>query len=291
MSAPRPQVEQAHRPDSGPLATPAVRLVTIGARSAHYWGDLWHSRDLLAFLSWRDVVVRYKQTALGLAWSVLRPVLVTMILAFVFGRIGRFSSFGVPYPLLVFVGMAPWFLFANAFQDVSNSLVSNAPLVSKVYFPRLILPASALGIHVLDFAISLGLLGVLMAWYGVQPTWRLIFIPAFAALAAVVALGPGLIVAALFVHYRDFRFITPLIIQVGLYLSPVGYDSSLVPAQIRFYYSLNPIVGVIEGFRWSILGIAPVWAAVALSVSVSLVLLILGVWTFRRAERLFADWL
>jgi lipopolysaccharide transport system permease protein len=270
---------------------PATRQVPIGARSAHYWGDLWHSHDLLAFLSWRDVAVRYKQTALGLLWSVLRPVLVTAILAFVFGRVGRFSSSGVPYPLFVFVGMAPWFLFSNALGDVSNSLVNNAPLVSKVYFPRLILPASTLVINVIDFAIALCLLGVLMAWYGVHPTWRLGLVPVFTVLAAVVALGPGLIVAALYVRYRDFKFIVPLTIQVGLYLSPVGYDSSLVPAQLRFYYSLNPIVGVIEGFRWSILGIEPAWTAVALAVLISVTFLILGIWTFRRAERSFVDWL
>jgi lipopolysaccharide transport system permease protein len=221
----------------------------------------------------------------------LRPVLVTAILAFVFGRIGRFDSSGVPYPILVFVGTAPWFLFANAFQDISTSLVSNASLVSKVYFPRLILPASTIVVHLIDFAISLCILAVLMAWYGIHPTWRILVCPLFVALAVVVALGPGLVVAALYVHYRDFRFIVPLTVQIGLYLSPVAYDSSLVPLQFRFYYSLNPIVGVIEGFRWSVLGIQPAWTAVALAVPISMILLIHGVWTFRRAERLFVDWL
>ncbi len=263
----------------------------IGARPAQYWVDLWRSRDLFFFLARRDVSVRYKQTALGLAWSVLRPVLVTAILAFVFGKVGGFSSSGAPYPLLVFVAMAPWFLFANAFQEVSSSLVANAALVSKVYFPRLLLPTSALALHILDFVISLGLLGILLAWYGIAPTWRLLFVPLFSFLAVVVALGPGLIVAALYVHYRDFKFIVPLTVQIGLYLSPVGYDSSLVPPQFRFYYSLNPMVGVIEGFRWSILDIAPSWTAITVAIPISLLLLGLGVGTFRHAERRFADWL
>jgi lipopolysaccharide transport system permease protein len=288
-----PRAENARHLEgvSASASAPSLRTISIGARSAYSWAELWASRDLIMFLSRRDIAVRYKQTALGVAWSVLRPALVTAILAFVFGRIGRFSSSGAPYPLFVLVGIAPWFLFANAFQDVCNSLVNNVPLVSKVYFPRLILPISALGVHLLDFAISLGLLGILMACYHVLPTWRLLFIPAFAILAAMVSLGPGLLVATVHARFRDFRFIIPLVIQIGLYLSPVGYDSSLVPAQLRLTYSLNPMVGVIEGFRWCILGIAPAWSAVALSAFVSLASLVLGVLTFRRAERLFADWL
>jgi lipopolysaccharide transport system permease protein len=282
--------EVCDRHEAAPSAS-GRRTVNIGGRTASTWAEIWQSRDLLAFLVHRDVAVRYKQTAIGVAWSVLRPALVAAILAFVFGWIGRFSSFGVPYLLFVLIGTAPWFLFANAFQEVSHSLVNNAQLVSKVYFPRIILPASALGVHLLDFAISLGLLGVLMAWYRVPPTWRLLFIPPFAALAATVSFGPGLIVAAIHARYRDFRFIVPLVIQIGLYLSPVGYDSSLVPAQLRFYYSFNPMVGVVEAFRWCILGIEPSWSSVALAVLVSVALLILGLLIFRRGERSFADWL
>lgn len=267
------------------------RPIAIGAGPRDYWRELWRSRDLVALLSWRDITVRYKQTVLGIAWSVLRPLLVTAILAFVFGMIGRFGSGGPPYLLLVLVGIAPWYLFANAFQDVSNVLVANAPLVAKVYFPRLVLPISALGVHLLDFAISLGLLAALAAWYGIHPTWRLLFLPIFAALAVVVAFGPGLLLATLHVRFRDFRFIVPLVTQIGLYLSPVGYDASLVPAPFRFYYSLNPMVGVIEGFRWSILGIPPDWNTVMLAVPIALGLLLLGVVTFRRSERPLVDWL
>ena len=270
-------------------------VIEAGRAEHHYWRDLWRFRELFLMLAWRDLAVRYKQTIVGVAWSVLRPFLTMVIFTVVFGKLGNFPSGGVPYPLLVYAALLPWQLFANALSDSGNSLVGNVHLISKVYFPRLIIPATALIVSLVDFFISMGVMAALMLWYGFWPSASVLALPLFIVAALLAAMGPGLLLTALTVKYRDFRFITPFIVQIGLFISPVAYSSSLVrekfPEIVYHLYCLNPMVGVIDGFRWALLGsnFAVNWSGFAVSFTVSTLMLLIGIWYFRRTERRFAD--
>jgi len=275
-------------------ATEADRVLVLepGRAEKHYWSDLWNYRELFAILAWRDVAVQYKQTVIGMLWAVVRPLLTALVFTGVFGSLAGLPSDGTaPYPILVMAGMLPWFLFSTVLASSSNSLVSSANLISKVYFPRLIVPASSCLVGMVDFVVTLGVLGGMMVYYGFMPDWRIVTLPLFVALAVLVAFGPALIMTALNVKYRDFRFIVPFIVQIGLYVSPVGFSSSVIPEQWRLIYSLNPMVGVIDGFRWAVLAgearLDPY--PLLLSVSVTTVLLILGIRVFRATEKSFAD--
>lgn len=268
-----------------------VLFIQAGRTERHYWKDLWRYRELFYFLAWRDFLVRYKQTVLGIAWAVVRPALIMLVFTLIFGRLAQFPSEGLPYPILVFAALLPWQLFASAFSESGNSLVSNANLISKVYFPRLIIPVSGVLVSVVDFLISLAILVVLMAWYGVAPAWQILTLPLFMLLALAAALSAGIWTAALNVKYRDVRFIIPFIVQMGLYISPVGFSSSVVPDNWRLAYALNPMVGVIDGFRWAVSGGATALYVPGLVLSVVLtgLLLVVGVRYFRRTEKTFAD--
>ncbi len=266
-------------------------VIEAGRTESQYWQDLWRYRELFYFLAWRDILVRYKQTAIGIAWALIRPFLTMIVFTIVFGQLAKLPSEGVPYPILVFAAMLPWQFFANALSECSNSLISNANLISKVYFPRLIVPGSAVIVSFVDFMISGIILLALMAWYNFVPSWRILTLPLFIVIAFAAAMGGGLWLSALNVKYRDFRYIVPFIVQFGLYISPVGFSSSIVPEQWRLLYSLNPIVGVIDGFRWAILGgeAKLYWPGFTLSVGLVVLLFISGIWYFRRMERSFAD--
>ncbi|MBV9127002.1 MAG: ABC transporter permease, partial [Verrucomicrobia bacterium] len=233
---------------------PPELVIEAGRAEAQYWRDLFRYRELFYFLAWRDVLVRYKQTVIGVLWAVLRPFLTMVVFVFVFGKIAKLPTDGVPYPVMVFAAMLPWQLFATSLSEGSNSLITNSNLISKVYFPRLIVPASAVIVSFVDFAISCALLGLLMLFYQVWPGWHLLTLPLFILLALVASTGAGLWLAALNVEYRDFRYVVPFIVQFGLYISPVGFSSAIVPEKWRLLYSLNPMVGVIDGFRWAISG-------------------------------------
>lgn len=271
--------------------TPTL-VIEPGKSAGHYWADLWRYRELFFFLSWRDILVRYKQTVIGIAWSVLRPLLTMIVFTIIFGKFAKFpTEGGAPYPVLVFAAMLPWQLFANTLSETSNSLITNASMISKVYFPRLIIPASAVIVGLVDFIISFLILGLLMLWYGFIPDWQVLALPLFIILALATALGTGIWMAALNVKYRDFRYIVPFMVQFGLYISPVGFSSTVVPEQWRLLYSINPMVGVIDGFRWSLLGGDTQLYLPGLAVSVVLTTLLLwsGLKYFRSVERTFAD--
>jgi lipopolysaccharide transport system permease protein len=237
------------------------------------------------------VAVRYKQTVIGVAWAVIRPLATVAIMVFVFGKVAKLPSEGVPYPLLVLSGMLAWQLFASGFSAASDSLVGNGNLISKVYFPRLLVPLSAVAVSLVDFLVTLPFLVVLMVWYGVEPTWRLALLPGFVALTLFAALAVGIWLAALNVKFRDVRFIIPFVLQFGVYVSPVGYSLEAVPAEYRWLFLLNPVVGLVEGFRWSILGQASELTpyAVAVTAGAVAVMLLAGVRYFRRTEKTFAD--
>lgn len=266
-------------------------IIEAGRTERQYWRDLFRYRELFYFLAWRDVLVRYKQTVIGILWAVIRPLLTTVVFVFVFSRIAKLPTEGVSYPVMVFAAMLPWQLFATSLSEGSNSLITNANLISKIYFPRLIVPASAVIVSFVDFAISLGLLGVLMSIYRVWPGWRLAGVPLFTMLALLASAGAGIWLAALNVKYRDFRYVVPFIVQFGLYVSPVGFSSSVVPEKWRLLYSFNPMVGVIDGFRWSIArGAVPFPSrSLLISIVVGLILLMTGIQYFRKTERVFAD--
>jgi len=266
-------------------------VIEAGRTELHYWKDLWRYRELFYFLSWRDILVRYKQTVIGVAWSLVRPLLTMIVFTIVFGRLGKFPSGGVPYPILVFSAMLPWQFFANSLSESSMSLVGNANLISKVYFPRLVIPASSVIVGFVDFLISFALLIVLMMGYRFVPDWKVVTLPLFVAMAFGASFGVGLWLTSLNVEYRDFRYIVPFIVQFGLYISPVGFSSGVVPGKWRLLYSLNPMVGVIDGFRWAILGgeTTLYGPGFLLSLAVIMVLLVTGIWYFRKTERTFAD--
>lgn len=267
-------------------------IIEAGRTERHYWRDLWRFRELFYFLAWRDVLVRYKQTVIGIAWTVIRPLLTMIVFTVIFGNLAKLPSpAGVPYPILVFSAMLPWQFFASSLTECSNSLISNANLISKIYFPRLIVPTSAVIVSLVDFLISAVLLALLLAWSPVPLTWRLLTLPAFVLLAFAASLGTGLWFGALNVKYRDFRYVVPFIVQFGLYISPVGFSSDVVPEKWRLLYSLNPMVGVIDGFRWAILGHEAViyWPGFLLSLTLVGLLFGSGIWYFRRTEKGFAD--
>ena len=274
------------------IAAPHEVILEAGRADRNYWADLWRYRELFEVLAWRDIAIRYKQTVIGVAWAVIRPVLTMAIFTVVFGRLAKLpSEGGAPYPLMVFAGLLPWTFFATALSDASSSLVSNANLIGKVYFPRLIVPTATVVASFVDFAISLGIMACLMAWYRFMPDWRLLLLPAFALLAVLASLGPALWITAVNVRYRDFRYVIPFLVQFGLYVSPVGFSSAVVPERWRLLYSLNPMVGVIDGFRWCLLGgHSPLSAqSVAISVVMAVAFLAIGLAQFRRLERSFAD--
>lgn len=266
-------------------------IIEAGRTERHYWKDLWRFRELFYFLAWRDILVRYKQTVIGVAWSVLRPFLTMVVFSLVFGKLAKLPSENVPYPILIFAALLPWQFFANAFTEAGNSLISNANMISKVYFPRLVIPTSAVIVSFVDFLISGVILVALMVWYDYLPDWRIVTLPFFIVLAFATAMGAGLWIAALNVKYRDFRYVIPFVVQLGLYISPVGFSSSIVPEHWRLIYSLNPMVGVIDGFRWAILGgNAPFyWPGFLLSASLVVIVLVTGILYFRRTEKCFAD--
>ena len=266
-------------------------VIEAGRTERQYWRDLWKYRELFYFLAWRDILVRYKQTFIGMAWALIRPFLTMIVFTVVFGTLAKLPSGGAPYPILVFSAMLPWQFFANALSECSNSLVANSNLISKVYFPRLIVPTSAVIVSFVDFMISGMILLGLMAWFNFMPTWRILALPLFVLIAFAASIGAGLWLAALTVEYRDFRYIVPFIVQFGLYISPVGFSSNIVPEQWRLLYSLNPMVGVIDGFRWAILGgdAAIYWPGFCLSLGLVGLILITGIWYFRKMERRFAD--
>jgi lipopolysaccharide transport system permease protein len=269
-----------------------VLVLEAGRAERHYWRDLWGYRELFAILAWRDVAVRYKQTVIGVAWAIVRPFITMVIFTIVFGRLaGLPSESGAPYPVMVLAGMLPWFLFSSILTEASNSIVGNSNLIGKVYFPRIIIPATSAVTALVDFGINFVMLALLMAWYAFVPSWRLLLLPGFVILAVLASLGPALFITALNVKYRDFRYIIPFIVQFGLYVSPVGFSSTVVPERWRFWYSLNPIVGVIDGFRWCVIGgeSALYLPGFLLSLGVVALLLWIGVAYFRRTERSFAD--
>ena len=269
----------------------AGTLVIEPGRSAkNYWRDLWRYRELLYFLTWRDITVRYKQTAIGIAWAVIQPAL-TMLVFVAFRRMTHLGARGASDDVLVLAAVLPWQFFSTALSDSSGSLIGNSNLISKVYFPRIIIPCASIATSLADFTVALGLLAVLMAWAGVAPSWSIVMLPAFTALALLLAAGSGLLLAALNVRYRDFRYVIPFVVQFGLYLSPVAFKTSDIPARWRGLYILNPMAGVIDGFRWAILGGAapPDTSAIEVSVVAAAGLLLIGVWYFRRVERTFAD--
>jgi lipopolysaccharide transport system permease protein len=269
-----------------------VLIIEPGRTEKNYWADLWRYRELFWILAWRDISVRYKQTIIGILWALIRPFLTMVVFTIIFGRIANLPSDGnAPYPLLVFAALLPWSLFSNALSESSNSLISNANLIGKVYFPRLIIPAATLVTAFIDFLISFIMLIGMMIYYQFAPGWQMLMLPFFTILALLASLGPGLWITALNVKYRDFRYIIPFVVQFGLYVSPVGFSSQIVPVEWRLLFNLNPMVGVIDGFRWCILGNnSPVdLSGFLLGLAITALFLYLGVSRFRKMEKTFAD--
>jgi len=266
-------------------------VIEPGKAGSHYWSDLWRYRELFFVLAWRDLAVRYKQTAIGVLWALIRPFLTMVVFSIVFGKLAKLPSSGsAPYALMVIAGMLPWTFFSTALSEASSSLIGNANLISKVYFPRLIVPAAAVVSAFVDFLIGFVILAGMMFWYRFQPGPQILLLPCFIILAFLVSIGPGLWITALNVRFRDFRYIIPFVVQFGLYVSPVGFSSSVVPEKWRLLYSLNPMVGVIDGFRWCILGgNCSLGAGFYISLLVVVFFLWLGVTSFRKMERSFAD--
>jgi lipopolysaccharide transport system permease protein len=267
-------------------------VIEAGRDERHYWLDLWRYRELFRVLAWRDLSVRYKQTVIGVLWALIRPFLTMLVFTIIFGQIARLPADGTaPYPLMVFAGILPWTFFSTGLSEASNSLINNAHLISKVYFPRLIVPTATVVVAFVDFLISFLILILLMVWYQFLPDWRILVLPAFVLLAFFASVGPALWITALNVKYRDFRYVIPFIVQFGLYVSPVGFSSNVVPEQWRLLYSLNPMVGVIDGFRWCILGgqseLYP--PGLAMSIGVTAFFLWFGIHRFRKMEKSFAD--
>lgn len=255
------------------------------------FAELWRYRELFGFLTWRDILVRYKQTAIGIAWAVIRPLLTMVVFTVIFGRLAKLPSGGVPYPILTFAALLPWQFFANSLTESSNSVVANSNMISKIYFPRLIIPFAAVVSGAVEFFISCIILAGLMFWYRIPVTAAILWLPFFLMLALLCALGIGLWFSALNVEYRDIRYVVPFLVQFGLYVSPVGFSSTIVPAKWRLLYLLNPMVGVIDGFRWALLGVKNTLYLPGLYLSILMVLLLFvsGVFYFKRMERTFAD--
>ena len=273
---------------------PAYNLIIEPGRTEkNYWADLYRYRELFYILSWRDLKVRYKQTVVGVLWAFLRPLLTMVVFTIVFGKLAKMQPEGnVPYAIMVFAAMLPWQFFSNALTEASNSLIGNANLLSKVYFPRLIVPASSVITSFVDFLISFVLLLVLMAYYQYMPTWKILLLPIYIALSFLTAFGLGLYLTALNVKYRDFRYIIPFIVQFGLYISPVGFSSSVIPDQWKTLYYLNPMVSIIDGFRWCIIKDSttdPLSIYALFSVLMSVIILLIAIRQFRKMEKTFAD--
>jgi lipopolysaccharide transport system permease protein len=269
-----------------------VTVIEAGRQERNYWRDVWRYRELFYVLAWRDVAVRYKQTVIGVAWALIRPFLTMVVFTVIFERIAKLPSEGTaPYPLMVFAGMLPWTFFSTGLSEASDSLIDNASLISKVYFPRLIVPISTVVVAFVDFLITFSILVGMMVWYRFAPGWQIAVLPVFIVLGFIVSIGPALWIAALNVRYRDFRYVVPFIVQLGLYISPVGFSSSVVPEQWRLAYSLNPMVGVIDGFRWCLLGGQSQLYVQGLVVSVTITAAFLwfGIRRFRATEKSFAD--
>jgi lipopolysaccharide transport system permease protein len=267
-------------------------VIEPGRADRHYWRDIWRYRELFYVLAWRDVSVRYKQTIIGLAWAVIRPLLTMIVFTIVFGKLAKLPTEGsAPYALMVFAGLLPWQFFSTALSESSGSLIGNANLISKVYFPRLIVPTAAVVVAFVDFLVTLSLLAATMAWYRFVPDVKIVLLPVFVVLAFLASLGPGLWITALNVKYRDFRYVIPFIVQFGLYVSPIGFSSSVVPEEWRLLYSLNPMVGVIDGFRWAVLGGESriYMPGFLVSCAVIAFFLWLGIRKFRNMEKSFAD--
>lgn len=260
---------------------------------AKYWNELYAYRELFLFLAWRDILVRYKQTVIGVLWSVLRPLLTMLILTLVFGKLAKMPSNGAPYPILVFSALLPWHFFSNTISESGRSLISNSNMISKVYFPRIIIPTTSLIVSLIDFTISSILLAFVMVIYNFTPSINILFAPAFMLLAITNSLGIGYIISSLNVKYRDFRYVIPFLVQFGLYISPVGFSSSIIPEKWRLLYSLNPMVGVIDGFRWALIGdgFEIYLPGFMLSIIISLIILITGFTYFKKVEREFADFI
>ena len=270
----------------------AIFVIEPGRPERHYWLELWHYRELFLVLAWRDLSVRYKQTIIGVAWALVRPFLTMVVFTIIFGRIAKLPSDGAaPYALMVFSGMLPWTFFSMGLSEASNSLINNSNLISKVYFPRLLVPTATIAVAFVDFLISFCILIGLLIWYEFVPGWQIALLPVFIILGVLTSLGPSLWITALNVKYRDFRYVIPFILQFGLYVSPVGFSSNVVPEQWRLLYSLNPMVGVIDGFRWCILGgESPLYIpGLVLSLCVTAFFLWFGIGQFRKMEKKFAD--
>jgi lipopolysaccharide transport system permease protein len=289
--------EHTARPAAGAgrrrSAAPASRMKLViepGMIAKNYWRDLWYYRELLYFLAWRDVAVRYKQTAIGVVWALIRPAL-TMMVFVAFRRLVGLPASAVPDPILVFAAVLPWQFFSSALTEAASSLISNSNLVSKVYFPRLLIPGAAVITSLVDFCITLALLAVLMVWYGFAPGWQIVLLPVFVLMSIGLSLGFGLLLAAVNVEYRDFRYVVPFIVQFGLFVSPIAFSTSDVPERWRALYALNPLVGIIDGFRFSLLGgRVPLFPdTIVTSAAVTALMIVLGVWYFRRMEHGFAD--
>ena len=265
--------------------------IEAGRTEKHYWLDLFRYRELFYILAWRDIVVRYKQATMGVLWAVLQPLLTMAIFVVIFSKVANLPSEGVPYPVYVFAAMLPWMFFATSFANAGNSLVGNASLISKVYFPRLIIPAASIIVGVVDFLVSFVILLILMVIYSYYPSWHILTIPFFLLLAFFAAFGLGLFIASLNVRYRDFKFVIPFIVQFGLFASPVAYSATLIPEKYLLLYYLNPMVAVIDGFRWAVTGGATALntSEILIAIAVVFVVNLFGIWQFRKTEKTFAD--
>lgn len=268
-------------------------IIEPGRSEKNYWKDLWHFKELFYILTWRDIKVKYKQTILGVLWAVIRPLLTMLVFTVVFGRVANMQQQStVPYAIIVFAGLLPWQFFSNALTECSNSLIGNTNLITKVYFPRMIIPVSSIFTSFIDFFISFIILLGLFLVYGYTPPAEIFAMPLFWIFAFFASFGPGLYLTALNVKYRDFRYLIPFIVQFGLFISPVGYASSQIPEKWQWLYSLNPMVGVIDGFRWCIVSDAPnpmLKYPFYISIGITIFFLWLSIWQFRRMEKNFAD--
>ena len=284
MSSLQPEVKSPAHVLPTFFIRPEQGIAPLGLR------ELWEYRELLYFLAWRDIKVRYKQTVLGAAWAIIQPFFMMVVFSLFFGRLAHVPSDGLPYPIFAYCALLPWQLFAHSLSESSNSLVANERLITKVYFPRLLVPISSVLGGLVDFAIAFVILLLMMAWYGIRPTWAVVALPGFILLAIASALGAGLWLSALNVRYRDVRYTLAFLIQIWLLATPVAYPSSLIPGRWRALYGLNPMAGVVEGFRWALLGKgeAP-GALLAVSIVVVVLILIGGLYYFRRMEAEFAD--
>lgn len=267
-------------------------IIENGVADKQYWINLWKFRELFYVLAWRDIAVRYKQTVLGILWALMRPFLTMVVFTVIFGKIAKLDSDSqVPYSLMVFAGLLPWQFFSSALSDSSNSIVGNTNLINKVFFPRLIIPVSSIIVTFVDFFVSFSILIVMMIWYSFLPSWHILFLPIFILMVFAASLGPGLLLTTLNVKYRDFRYVIPFIVQIGLYISPVGFGATAIPEKWQLIYSLNPMVGIINAFRWSILGgdLLNIYQSLITSLIIIVFFLWIGISHFRKMEKSFAD--